>query len=87
MSGQESFEHDAHTEASNRVLSTLQETLNDGVIPNGGMVASYITIVETIDNDGNSKVQVLWSDNRMTILLGLLQWGQMSVSAGMGGGN
>lgn len=84
MSGTESYESDAHGEASGRVLSTLQDLLNDEVIPNGGMVASYITVVETIDSEGESKVQVLWSDNRLTILLGLLQWGQMHVAAGMG---
>lgn len=77
-------EFDPHTEASTRILSELQDLFTDGTIPGGGMVASFVTVVESFDDEGNSRVQVLWSDARTTVLLGLLNYGNVLVQAGMG---
>lgn len=85
MPNAEHFPHDAHEDACNHILSSLQELLDNGTIPGGGMVSSYITVAETVNKEGVSQVQVLWSDNRTHLLLGLLSYGNMMVTMGMGG--
>lgn len=77
-------DNDIHTKASDRVMSALQESFSDGTIPGGGMVTSFVCIVESFDNQGRSKVQVFWSDPRTTVLLGLMAYGNALVHAGMG---
>lgn len=81
----EPFSEDAHQAAANKVLDALQDAITEGLIPGGGRIASYITIVETLDESGNSRVFPLWNDNRTTALLGLLAYGQIVVGSGMEG--
>lgn len=85
MSRPEPFPQDDHEIASEHILGALQSLLDSGKIPGGGMVSSYITIAETMNSEGISQVQVLWSDNRTHLLLGLLAYGQTMVAMGMGG--
>lgn len=66
-----------HKAACDAVLDTLQHQLNEGNIPEGGMLAAYVTIVETIKPDGDSGIYLLWSDGRTTVMSGLLTTGQM----------
>lgn len=81
----EQFPEDAHAKASSHILDSIQNLLDDGTIPGNGRVNSYITIAETINEEGKSQVQVLWSDDRTHMLLGLLSYGQIMVQMGMGG--
>lgn len=85
MPSQEPFPQNDHEVASEHILGALQSLLDSGKIPGGGMVSSYITVAETMNKDGVSKVQVLWSDNRTHLLMGLLAYGQTMVTMGMGG--
>lgn len=59
--------------ATHAIMDTLQKAISDGHIGSGGMVSSFLTIVESIDGAGNARVQVLFNDNRSTTLFGLLR--------------
>lgn len=81
----EEFPEQAFAAASDKILDAVQNALAEKLIPGGGRVASFVTIVETFDEDGNARVFPFWSDNRTSILLGLLAYGQVIVQSGMGG--
>lgn len=85
MPDSEPFPGGAHSVASERILSELQTLFTQGIIPGGGMVNSFVCVVESFNEDAQSRVQVLWSDNRTTVLLGLLNYGHIMVTQGMGG--
>ena len=79
------LDQESHAEASKRIDETLKDLLDEGVIPDGGIVTAAITVVETMDGNGNSRSFTLFTDARFTMLLGLLQVGNMHVMAGAGG--
>lgn len=76
------YEQEQHTEASRRVDDTLYDLLQEGVIPDGGVVVSSITVLETMTEDGQSRTFMLTTDKRKTMLFGLLQVGSMHVMGG-----
>ena len=80
----EEFPEQAFSNASDKVMNALQEALNEGLIIGGGRVASFVTIVETFDENGTPRVFPLWSDPRTSVLLGLLAYGNIIVTTGMG---
>lgn len=69
-----------HKAACDAVLDTLTNCLQEGTIPEGGMIAAYVTVVETIQEDGGSGLYLLWSDGRTTVLSGLLTVGSMVIA-------
>lgn len=74
---------DRHKAASDKLLNALQEAANEGLISasESGYVASFVCVVETLDSEGNSGMNVLWGDPRLTVLLGLLDYGHMWIGS------
>lgn len=81
MSPDENNPDDLHAQACNHILGELQQLVNEGKIPDGGMIAAYVTVVETMTEDGGSKLFLLWSDGRTSVMSGLLTCGQMLVTS------
>lgn len=71
----------AHKVISDGILNSLQESIAAGHYGNQGMVAGFITIVEIIDEEGESSMSVLYGDKRLTVLLGLLAYGHLWVGS------
>lgn len=71
----------AHKAISDGILNSLQESIAAGHYGNQGMVAGFLTIVEIIGDDGESNMSVLYSDKRLTVLLGLLSYGHLWVGS------
>ncbi len=71
---------DPHAKACDEVMSHLSDLLAVGGIPGGGYISAYVTVVETMNDQGGSDIYLLFSDGRTTMLTGLLTCGSMMVA-------
>lgn len=83
MTPPEHIPTDPHEVACNKLLGNISDLLQEGGIPGGGMVAAYVTVVETMTPEGGSNVYLLWSDPRTTVMLGLLSAAEKQVTKHM----
>lgn len=75
---------DVNRDLSGRIINVLQEAITEGKYGNANMVTACFCVVEVLDDDGNSKLSVLMSDERIITNLGLANYGLMWLGASMG---
>lgn len=71
-------DEERHNKISAKILDALQECVTEGLFANPQMlVSSFVTAVEFTTGEGKSQISVLYSDERLTIILGLLNYAHM----------
>lgn len=70
-----------------KVMDALQDSITAGDFGEASMVTSMLCVVELLDTEGHSRLNVIISDERLTTNLGLVNYAAIVIGSQVGGGN